>query len=170
MSIDWQNFFVVILIQCVLFVAHSWYEKRLRQVPRILRLSIAIGIPFGVIFDLIVGRVLSFYDYKLGFGLFFLTVNGALSYGLMQANVLLMERASFIHFYIWTILVGIVYEVTNFLYPVWEWDFSSQMIELFVVHIFGYIGLALLMACVWHILTRHKFAFFTNFLGRNLLS
>jgi hypothetical protein len=170
MSEHWINFSIVILVQFVLFIVHAWYEKRLREVPRILGLSIAIGIPFGVVFDLVVGKFLSFYDYKLGFGLFFLTINGAFSFGLMQANTLLMEKVSFLHFYLWTIFVGLVYEITNHLHRVWTWDFGTQFIELFVVHAFGYIGLALLMALTWHTSTRHRFAFISNFLGRRSLS
>jgi hypothetical protein len=164
------NFLIVVLVQFILFLLHAWYEKRLRDVPRILGLSIAIGIPFGIIFDLLVGKLFGIYEYELGFGLFFLTVNGALSYGLMQANTLLMEKVSFLHFYVWTIFVGLVYEITNYLHPVWTWDFGTQFVELFVVHAFGYIGLALIMALMWHMLTQHTFGCISNFLGRKSVS
>lgn len=162
----WFNFSTVILVQFLLFIVHAWYEKRLREVPRILGLSIAIGVPFGIVFDLIVGKFFSLYDYELGFGLFFLTVNGALSYGLMQANALLMERVRFFHFYVWTIVVGLVYEVTNHFFRVWTWDFSSVWLETLVVHAFGYIGLATLMALTWHYVIGHKFAWIQNILNR----
>ncbi len=166
----WLNFFVVILVQFLLFIVHSWYEKRLREVPRILGLSIAIGIPFGIIFDLVVGKYLSFYNYELGFGLAFLAVNGALSYGLMQANALLMDTDRFIHFYVWTILVGFVYEVTNHFFRVWTWDFGSPVVELFIVHAFGYIGLATLMALTWHFVLGHRFAFIESLLERTRIT
>ncbi len=166
MSEYWLSFTVVIVVQFILFIAHAWYEKRLREVTHILAVSIAIGIPFGILFDLVVGKFLGIYHYELGFGLLFLTVNGGLSYGLMQANTLLMERVHFFHFYLWTILVGFIYEITNALHTVWTWDFSTTMIELFVVHAFGYIGLATLMALIWHCVLGHKFFFIENFLRR----
>jgi hypothetical protein len=157
MSLLWIQFSIVIFVQFLLFFLHAWYEKRLREVPRILIQGIAIGVPFGIMFDLLVGKFLGLYWYELGFTLSFLSINGALSYGLMQANVLLMERVRFLHFYVWTILVGIIYEVTNYFFPVWHWDFGPTAIELVIVHSFGYIGLAILMALSWHTLTPHKF-------------
>lgn len=165
MNEHWISFGVVIFVQLVLFVLHAWNEKRLRELPRILLLSILIGIPFGIVFDLLIGKVLSFYDYELGFGLYFLTINGALSYGLMQANTLLMERDKFLHFYIWTILVGFVYEVTNYFFRVWNWDFASTPFEILVVHLIGYIGLGTMMALVWHYILGHRFTFITKTLS-----
>lgn len=159
MSEDWVSFTVVILVQFILFLVHAWYEKRLSDVPRILGTSIAIGIPFGIIFDLVVGKYVGIYSYELGFGLVFLAINGALSYGLMQANALLMEKAHFRHFYLWTILVGFVYEIINYYFRVWNWEFSTPLFELLVVHGLGYIGLATLMALTWHFLLGRKFAF-----------
>ncbi len=167
MNEHWISFGVVIFVQLVLFVLHAWNEKRLREVPRILFLGMLIGVPMGIPFDLLVGKILSFYDYELGFGLFFLTINGALSWGLMQANTLLMERDRFFHFYVWTIIVGLVYEVTNYFFRVWNWDFASVPIEVFSVHLFGYIGVATMMALVWHFVLGHRFVFITK--ARTLL-
>jgi hypothetical protein len=167
----WINFTAVIIIQFLLFLAHAWYEGRLREVPRILAISIAIGVPFGIAFDLVVGKVLSVYDYHLGFGLLFLTINGALSFGLMQANTLLVKQASFLHFYIWTIYIGLAYEIANVLFPVWIWgSFAPLPLRLFIVHVLGYTALALLIGLAWHITTKHKFVIITNLLNRKLFS
>jgi hypothetical protein len=165
MTVAWFSFSVVIFVQLVLFIFHALYEKRFSEVLKITTLSIAIGIPFGILFDLAVGKILSLYYYELGFGIFFLTINGALSYGLMQANTLLMQRVSLRHFYFWTLGVGLVYEITNNFFKVWTWDFSTTLIETIVVHLVGYIGLATLMACVWHFLLGRKFVFINCLLG-----
>jgi hypothetical protein len=98
MSEAWFDFSIVILVQLLLFVAHAQYEKRIAEAPRILAMGVLIGIVFGILFDLLVGKVFGLYSYTLGFGLGFLTINGALSYGFMQANALLMQRARLFHF------------------------------------------------------------------------
>lgn len=122
-----------------------------------------IGIVFGITFDLIVGKFFGIYSYFLGFGFPFIIINGALSFGLMQANTLLMQKTRFIHFYIWTLIVVAVYEITNYYFPVWAWEFASPRVELLIVHGVGYIGLAVLMALLWHILLKHKFTFIDAF-------
>jgi hypothetical protein len=159
MSDPWSSFIVVISVQFLLFLLHAYYEKRLADVPRILGWSILIGVVFGIAFDLAIGKFLGLYFYELGFGLTFLTLNGAFSYGLMQANTLLMERAGVFHFYIWTLIVGIVYEITNSFFRVWTWDFSTPFLEVVAVHLVGYIGLAVCMALIWHAFLGHKFVF-----------
>jgi len=162
MSEMWFNFGVVILTQFLLFIVHAYYEKRLKDVPKILLISMLIGIPFGILFDIVVGEFLGLYSYELGSGIFFLAINGALSYGLMQANALLMQRAHMLHFYVWTIIVGVVYEITNHFFRVWTWEFGSVWFETFIVHSFGYTGLAVLMALVWHFILGHTFTFIEN--------
>lgn len=157
----WLNFCIVILAQFCIFIVHAYYEGRLRDVPRILVLGIAIGIPFGFIFDSIVGRTVGFFSYMLGFSSLFLAINGALSYGLMQANVLLMDKRSLPHFYLWSVIVGGLYELVNTYFPVWHWEFASSSIAIPTVIIACYFGLALLMALVWH-LVGHRFSFILN--------
>ncbi len=159
MSGAWFDFSIVILVQFLLFIVHAWYEKRLRDVPRVLGQSFLIGIAFGIPFDLIVGKFFGLYSYELGFGLYFLIINGALSYGLMQANTLLMQRVRLPHFYVWTIVVGLVYEITNYFFRVWTWEFASVRTELLIVHSVGYISLAILMAGIWHVFLGHRFVF-----------
>lgn len=166
MTEAWISFSVVIMVQFFLFIVHAWYEKRLKDVPRILGLSVLIGIVFGIPFDLVVGKFVGVYSYALGFGLFFLTINGALSYGLMQANTLLMQRVRLPHFYVWTIFVGMVYEITNHFFRVWTWEFGTPRVQFVIVHAVGYIGLALLMAIVWHIFLKHRFVFIDSALSK----
>ena len=153
----WINFAIVIGVQFLLFLIHAWYEHKLKDVPRILSQSIVIGILFGSLFDLVVGKYVGVYMYTLGFGPGFLIINGALSYGLMQANTLLMQRAQALHFYAWTLVVGFVYEVTNYFFLLWSWEFGSPLVELLVVHLVGYPALALLMAFVWNVLFKKSF-------------
>ena len=158
----WLNFGAVILTQFLLFIVHAYYEKRISDIPHILCWSIIIGIPFGILFDIVVGEFFGLYSYQLGSGAFFLTINGALSYGLMQANEFLMQRARMVHFYIWALIVGVVYEMSNHYFRVWTWEFGSFWFETFIVHTFGYIGLAIFMAFVWHFILGHKFTFIEN--------
>lgn len=158
----WFSFSIVIGIQLVLFFIHAWYEGRLRDVPYMLALGCAIGVVFGIPFDLIVGHYFGLYTYVLGFTFPFLFWNGLLSFGFMQANVLLMEKVGLIHFLLWSMLVGVVYEVTNYLFPVWEWEFGPIWFEYLAVVCVLYAGLAGLMAVVWNLLFRHKFMIITN--------
>ncbi len=162
----WISFGVVILVQFVLLILHAWYENRLAELPKILVWSICIGIIFGILFDLVMGKYVGLYSYELGFGMLFLTINGALSYGLMQANTLLMQRARLLHFYVWTLIIGMVYEVTNSFFTVWTWEFSTPLIELLIVHAVGYIGLATLMATIWHIFLKHRFIFIESIVSQ----
>jgi hypothetical protein len=164
MSLLWFNFIVVVLAQLVIFLVHAYIEKRLFDVPRILMRSMAIGIPFGIVFDVLVGDYIGLYSYELGMGLLFLLVNGALSFGFMQANALLMDKGTIVHFYIWSVNVGVLYEVANVFFPVWEWEFASRSQETLVVVGIGYFGLAVLMAFVWHFIFRHHFAFISRLL------
>ena len=166
MNEHWFNFFVVILTQLVIFLIHARAEGRLREAPRILMLGVTIGIPFGFLFDLIVGKTIGFFSYSLGFASLFLIVNGALSYGFMQANVLLMDKRGLIHFYVWSVIVGALYELVNLRFPVWHWEFASSTVAIPFVIISGYFGLALLMALVWHLLG-HRFSFITAFLPKH---
>ncbi len=166
MNDAWFSFAVVILVQFVLFIIHAYFEKRISQVLNILAWGILIGAVFGVLFDGVVGKLMGLYRYELGFDVTFLLINGAFSYGLMQANTLLMQRVSFFHFYVWTIIVGIIYEVTNHFFRVWTWDFSTPYVEFIVVHAVGYIGLATLMAIIWHMLLRHRFVFIDRALSK----
>ena len=155
----WLDFTVVILVQLVLFIIHAWYEKRLSDVPKILAWGMGIGLLFGIVFDLVIGKYVGLYSYVLGFNITFLIPNGILSYGFMQANVLLMQKVPLPHFYIWTVLVALVYEITNYYFVVWTWEFATPKVELLIVHSLLYIGIALLMAGIWHFVIGYRFNF-----------
>ncbi len=158
----WLNFTIVVLVQLLFFITHAHYEKRLTDVPNILKWSVAVGIVFGIVFDLVIGKFFSVYSYVLGFNAFFLTINGALSFGFLVANTLLMQRARLLHFYLWTVAVGAVYETANYFFNVWIWAFDVSHIYFWVVILFGYLGLATIMALVWHVFFGHKFSFLSN--------
>lgn len=164
MSLPWINFMVVIGVQLALLLIHAWYENRLRDLPKILLLGCDIGIVFGISFDYTIGHLLGLYTYELGFTFPFLFWNGLLSFGFMQANVLLMQKASLKHFWIWSAVVGIIYEATNYYFPVWTWMFGLTWFEYLFVILVLYVGLACLMATLWHFMFKYRFVCISNFL------
>ncbi len=106
---------------------------------------------------MIFGRYLGIFGYGMDLGPAFLIVNGALSYGLMIATVLLLRSESFLRFYLWTVVLGIVYELVNHFYPVWFWTFNSNFLYQEIVLVFAaYCGLALLIAVMLS-LTTHRY-------------
>ena len=76
MSEAWLNFAIVFLIQLLLFVTHALYEKKLPDMPRILGYGALNGVVLGPILDLTFGKLLGLCSYTLGFGAFFLILNG----------------------------------------------------------------------------------------------
>lgn len=162
MSEAWLDFIIVIFVQLILFVIHACYEKRLSDVPRILGWGIFSGIVPGLLFDLIFGKFFGLFSYTLGFGLFFLTLNAALLYGLFAANMLLMQRARLAHFFIWTMIVGAVFEITNLFVPLWTWEFAVPSVEFLIVFLAVNFGGAILIAVAWHVLLGHRFFFIDN--------
>ena len=162
----WLNFSVIIFVQFLLFIICAFYEKRLSDVARILGLGILTGIVFGLLFDLVFGKFSGFHEYVLGFGVFFLILNAALSYSLFAANILLMQRLRLLQFYIWTVVIVAVYEITNYFFPVWTWEFTLSPIELLMVLSAGYFGGAILIATVWHMFLGHRFLFIDNLLKK----
>lgn len=93
MSEPWLYFTIVVFIQFLLFILHAWYEKKLSDTSRILSWGAFIGIVVGIPTDLMVGKSLGLCSYALGFGAFFLILNGILLYGLFAAHILLMQFA-----------------------------------------------------------------------------
>lgn len=145
----WSNFAVLILVQLLLFllVAYSLKRKPIDWL-RTLGIGILIGIPFGLSFDLALGKFFGLNSYILGFGLFFLTVNAVLSYGLFTATVLLLRKTSISSFILFNILIMAVYETTNIFFRVWMWEFTLPFIAFFTVLIIGYLGGATLVAMI----------------------
>lgn len=163
MSGAWLDFAVVFFVQLLLFIAHAHYEKKLSCVPRILGRGVLSGIVLGPLLDLIFGKFLGLCSYTLGFGAFFLIFNGALLYGLFAANALLMQQARALHFFIWTIVVAAVFEITNLLFHVWSWTFPLISIEFFILFLIGNFGAAILVAGFWHVFLGDRF-FFLDYL------
>jgi len=139
MSGAWLNFIIVIFVQFLIFITYAYYTKKLSQVPQVLIKGILIGLIFGLSFDFVFGKLLGLHSYILGFGMPFLVLNTAVSYGFFSANILLLERIRFPHFYIWTIFIMVIYEITNFFFPVWNWGFTLEPFQFLLVLSFGYI-------------------------------
>lgn len=139
------NFVIVIFTQLLFFFFHAYKVGELHNVKRHLLEGAAIGLPFGIIFDLIIGRSVGFFDYTFGYTWWFLIINGIFSYGFMVANVYLLRRSSLKQLYLWSIALAAVYEATNFLFPVWEWTFWTSGLEYLTVIFAAYFGLAVLM-------------------------
>ncbi|MFA6273728.1 MAG: hypothetical protein WC662_01050 [Candidatus Paceibacterota bacterium] len=162
MSEAWLNFIIVIFVQFLLFVIHAYYEKKLSDVPRILRKSVLSGIVLGLLLDLIFGKFFGLFSYTLGFGAFFLILNAALLYGLFVANTLLMQRVRLAHFFIWTMVVAAVFEITNLFFHMWTWEFVLPPVEFLIFISAVNFGPAILIATVWHVFLGHRFSFINN--------
>lgn len=165
MSEAWLNFTIVVFIQFLFFIIHAYYAKKLSGIPRILGKGVLSGIVLGLLFDLIFGKFLGLFSYTLGFGAFFLTLNAALLYGLFAANTMLMQDVRLSHFFIWTMVVGVVFEITNLFLPLWTWEFALSSIEFSTAFLIGNFGGAILVATVWHILG-HRFFFIDDLLKK----
>ncbi|USN87522.1 MAG: hypothetical protein H6779_03860 [Candidatus Nomurabacteria bacterium] len=139
------NLSVVVLFQLIFFIVHAAVAKEKANIFKYLSIGILLGLPFGIAFDFIFGKSIGVFDYGAGFVLWFLFVNGFLSYGIMMANVLLLKHYSLLQVYLWSIALGFTYEVVNWKFPVWEWTFSSETIEYLVVIFAAYAGLTWLM-------------------------
>jgi hypothetical protein len=145
MSDAWLDFATMILIQSLLFIAFALSQKRFSEVPRILAQGFLIGIPFGLGFDLILGKYLGLSSYVLGFNAFFLIPNAILSYGLFAANILLLKRMRCQYFLTWTLFITAVYEIANLFFPVWDWKINLPPIPFLIVLSIGYVGGAILV-------------------------
>lgn len=159
MSGAWVNYSCVLFVQLVLFVTHAYYMKRLHDVPHILVRSLLIGLVFGLLCDLILGKFFGFSAYALGFGSLFLILNGALAYGIFAANTLLLQHARLLYFYIWTFSVMVVYEIANHFFPVWRWEFVLPPAQFLGVLSVGYFWGAVNVAVIWHVFLGERFYF-----------
>jgi len=157
------NFSIVIVVQLLFFVAHAFFVKELKNVGRYLLLGAIVGVPFGIAFDLMVGLYTGIFTYTIGFPFWFLVLNGFFSYGFMIANVFLLHNHTVRHMFIWSTLLGLVYELINYLFPVWEWTFGANLFEYAVVVFAAYFGLAWMMMLVLQVLfgTQFKIVPFT---------
>lgn len=160
----WLNFIIVTVVQLILFLTSAYHEKRFSDVSRILGYGILTGIVFGISFDFIFGKFFGFHSYVLEFDVFFLLVNVALSYGLFVANVLLLQKVKLAHFYIWTVVIVAVYEITNYIFPVWVWKLGLSPVAFLIALSVGYFGGAIFIATVWHVFFRYRFHFIDKIL------
>lgn len=142
----WANFWFVALIQFVVFLFLA-RKRRLstRRIFSLLCLCLSGGLIFGFLFDLIVGRYFGVFSYQLPSSALFYLTNDALSYGLAMAAVALFPR-DIRRFWVWSVIVALICELANFLFPVWVWDFlRTQWLAEVVIILFGYSTLFFLM-------------------------
>jgi LytS/YehU family sensor histidine kinase len=158
---NYITFYLLIFVQFFLFVLYGLYtKKRFKELLNILIIGCCVGIFFGPIFDYSIGFYAGVYDYSLGFDIVFLLQNGLLSFGIMIAHVGLLDKLDLKTFYITVVILGLLYEITNFLLPIWTWTFDGiTAYQYALVIIFAYFGLSLLMAGVLHIM---KIRLFNN--------
>lgn len=155
------QFSVVITVQLIVFL--FFLQRHKEEVWwKPLRISFLVGVPFGIVFDYVIGFYAGVYDYVLGFTLGFLFWNGLLSFGLMMAKVWLLRAESLLRFYLHIIAIAVPYEIINYFFPVWRWTFFSQSWQEYMFVIFlAYFGLAFMMAAVLHYCCGVRFAMFT---------
>lgn len=147
MTHEWLSFCIVITVQFLLFIGIAWYKHDLKNSFKKLLPCLLLGVPFGIGFDLIFGQFLGIYGYVLGFDLPFLVANGFLSFGLAFAALIPLRAVSHREFYVWSIVIGGVYECINYLYPVWSWNLYESMVTTqLVLMLAAYPGLLLLMS------------------------
>lgn len=142
------NFWIVIFVQLTFFILVAFHLNKANKIIKYLLLGMIIGLPFGVVFDLLISEYVGVFSYYLGFTKDFLVINAIFSYGLMVSTVALIKNLRIIPLYLWSVLIGCVYELINYLSPVWEWTFGGFLYELVVVIGAAYFGLMLLMILV----------------------
>lgn len=146
-----------------LIIVKRVVRKRSLSIPNILWM-LPSGVVFGVVFDLVVGSSFGVFNYHLGYGLAFLTLNGAVSYTLMMATVTLLRDEPFFKFYAWIAILGALYEIANGLFPVWIWEFADNVLIQESVLIFAaYFGLATCMAITLRLIYGTRFRFLGSY-------
>lgn len=140
----WISFGILLVAQFLIFIAFAVYEKKVRGIPAVLLKAFLIGIPFGLAFDLVLGKLLGLSSYTLGFGLSFLIPNAAFSYGLFAATVLLLKQRP-VYFYLSVLLITALYEIVNLYLHVWAWHFPVPVALVPVILGTGYLAGAVLV-------------------------
>lgn len=160
LSEAWVGFGLSVLLQLVIYLSLVKYHSSLRSELSRLPHYLCLGVLVGVFFDYLLGLKLGLWDYSLGFGPFFIIMNGFLLWGLFIAEVAILKNLSFIWFAISCVVVGYVVELLNLYLHAWEWKlFENQLLEyVLVVHIL-YPGFGLIAAFC---LNRIKKQEFTN--------
>ncbi|MBU6323338.1 hypothetical protein KGQ55_01480 [Patescibacteria group bacterium] len=158
----WLDFFAVVSVQFFFFMFLAYRKRAFNEITLgLVGRSVAAGLIFGIAFDLAVGKYLGVFEYALRFEPLFLVLNGALSYGLWMLTIRLLRDESFLSFFAWTIAIGAVYEIADYLYPVWTWTFGGGFLfQESIVLLAAYCGLAMLAAFVATYATRTTFRAF----------
>ena len=155
----WLHFTVIVSVQMLLLIVHAYSAGRLADVPRLFGWGALIGVAVGVPFDLVVGQFFEIHSYALGFSLYFLVINAALSYGLFVANTLLLQHVRLPYFCLWTVIMMAVYEITNHFFRVWTWEFGLPRFEFLMVLLIGYFAGAILAAIISQVFLGYRFSF-----------
>jgi hypothetical protein len=153
----WMNFGAMIFVQLLLFLAFAYLEKKVPKMLPILGRGVLIGMVMGLSFDLVLGKSLGFNSYVLGFGAFFLVINAALSYGIFAATILLFSQEQLLRFCFSTILVTLIYEITNLFFHVWTWQLMLPPIQFLAVLLVGYLGGAFFVVILDKVFRLKKF-------------
>ena len=158
----WASFCIVVFVQLIFFLVTASYYKKWNDIPRILLYGIIIGTLLGLLYDLLLGKYLGLFSYGLGFERPYLLLNASISYGLFVASVLLLQAIRVPHFVTWLGVLVIVYEITNFFFPVWTYGFSLTLLPFFVLCLVGYSSGALLASAIAHEVFKHPFVLKTE--------
>lgn len=148
MTEAWINFGILLFAQFLVFVVIALYENKISSIWRFLGQGILIGVPFGLSFDLVLGKLLGLSSYALGFGAPFLILNAAFSYGIFAATILLLRQQPTLHFYISILFLTALYEILNLFLHVWEWKFPIPESLFPIVLAIGYTVGAVLVVRV----------------------
>ncbi|MEY3784033.1 MAG: hypothetical protein RLZZ230_355 [Candidatus Parcubacteria bacterium] len=151
------NFAILICLQLFFFVIHAVSVGEKKQIFTYLGKGMLLGLPFGIIFDLVVGKYFGLFDYELGYQMWFLVLNGIFSYGFMTANVILLRQHSLLHMYFWSSGLGLIYEIINHFFPVWQFTFGSALTEWISVVFVLYTGLIWLIMVALRLVYRIPF-------------
>ena len=160
------SFAVVLLVQLSLFLGFALYHKKFAAIPSQLGWGLLVGVVVGIPTDFVVGKLLGVYSYVLGFGPLFLLANTLFSYGLFAANVLWLRTLHLFNFYLGTVLIMGVYEVANYFFPVWHWEFVLPQAASIAVLSGGYFFGAVVVATALQVLSGRRFRFLRGVLGR----
>lgn len=121
------NFFVVIVVQYAAFVTHAFAIGKTDKLLHYTLLGMAAGALFGIVFDVLFGIYGGMHRYELGFSWWFMAINGLCSFGFFVAHVFLLDKASLWQVFAWASGIGVLYELTNYFFMVWEWTFAASV-------------------------------------------
>ena len=155
----WLNFAIVFLAQLGFFVVHVLYRKRSNEILHILLQSIFAGVVIGLLSDFLWGKLVGFWSYAPGYETLALILIGVLIYGLFVANILLLQHTNLLNFFVGTMLVMLIYEVTNNFFPVWTYTLTSSFASFLSFLIMGYFATAIFVAVAWHTFFGFRFHF-----------